>query len=916
MPRGRDPDDAGARAAAPDDDAAPTLTDELASDHATRAALAHEAGDRPLASRLARAAARARVAGKLFALAPPPPPVKVGRYHVLEVVGAGGMGVVLGAWDPELERRVAIKLVKAATEAARARILAEGQALAKVSHPNVVAVFDVGVVDDRVYLVMEWIKGDNLRVYCQRQRPRPPTVRELVGLYRQCADGLAAAHAGGLIHRDFKPDNALVGEDGRVRVLDFGLARDGGATGPDAVARDASPDADPISTRGAGTPRYMAPEQRRGDAVTAAVDQFALGVALRESLERRGGPGASGAPPAPVPRWLAAIITRATVAEAAARYPSMRELERALGRDPATLWRRRGLVAAAAATAAGAFVAGSLRQGDAPPPCAGGAAELAGVWSAAIGADLRAHMATLGSLGAAEAAQLERDLDGYAGAWLGSHRGACLAHRGGELPATLYERRLLCLARSRGALAAAVEVVTGATTPTLADALIAARSLPDPACADEVNLTLVDPPAAAQLPEVRRIGADVEAARVRALAVSADAPRRSAQALADALHLGYPWLVARAELVDGMSHLDRDPGLATDRFRAAEELALHSGDDDLAVEAFARLVYRRQASEAAADLGRAPAVQALARRRTVTPFSRALLANNLGTAALAAREPGRAEGLFRAALAEAERMAPPAPELLVVHNNLALVSTDDDQRTRLIGAAVERATRALGPRHPLVLAARVQQAQAQPASADAAAGLEQVCTDFIAHAAYLREDLAMCAFELASLRCLQGDAAGCRAWLARVDLDDYPGPLAARLVAWLDAPAAAPARQAVVDHAQALLADDAWWQRPGGGLALVLVGTAPGPTPVAGRITLLRAAVAGLASVASVRPAPHHQRRLAHAQAHLALLLPPAAAETRELAAAARAWFGRGDIVGDRALRDRLATHVAPDTRP
>src|SRR5258705_13339694 len=130
--------------------------------------------------------------------------VKLGRYHLLELVGAGGMGVVWGAWDPELERRVAIKLVKATLQARRDRMLREGQALAKLSHPNVVPVYDVGVVDDQGYLVMEWVRGENLRAYCKQ----PRTVREIVSVYRAAGEGSFSAHSAGLIDSDFKPDNA------------------------------------------------------------------------------------------------------------------------------------------------------------------------------------------------------------------------------------------------------------------------------------------------------------------------------------------------------------------------------------------------------------------------------------------------------------------------------------------------------------------------------------------------------------------------------------------------------------------------------------------------------------------------------------------------------------------------------------
>src|SRR3954462_9366215 len=139
----------------------PALADTVVPGPGDSAALgtAPQIGDRPAADALARAGARTRIGNKLFAQSER---VQLGRYHLLEMVGAGGMGVVWGAWDPELERRVAIKLVKATMKAARDRIQLEGQALAKLSHPNVVTVYDVGVVDEQVYIVMEWVRGQNL----------------------------------------------------------------------------------------------------------------------------------------------------------------------------------------------------------------------------------------------------------------------------------------------------------------------------------------------------------------------------------------------------------------------------------------------------------------------------------------------------------------------------------------------------------------------------------------------------------------------------------------------------------------------------------------------------------------------------------------------------------------------------------
>jgi len=282
------------------------------------------------------------------------PGARVGRYEVVAPIGAGGMGVVLKANDPELGREVAIKVVRPrhATDDGRARLLREARALARLRHPAVVPIYDVGTIGDQVFVVMPFVSGGTLGAWLQQ----PRSADEIVDRFLAAARGLSAAHATGLVHRDFKPDNVLLGEDGAVMIADFGLARPGSA-------QDSSEPVSPVApttpltniTRTGeivGTPAYMAPEQLTGDAVDARTDVFAFCVALWEGLfsarpfdDERGPPGTAmellarvhkGAP-APrdrrdVPEALVRVLQRSLSYSATDRAQSMDELIEEIGR--------------------------------------------------------------------------------------------------------------------------------------------------------------------------------------------------------------------------------------------------------------------------------------------------------------------------------------------------------------------------------------------------------------------------------------------------------------------------------------------------------------------------------------------------------------------------------------------------------
>jgi len=271
------------------------------------------------------------------------PPPSVGRYQLGQRLGEGGMGVVYAAYDPELDRQVAIKLLHPDpdTDAAehRARLLREAQAMARLNHPNVVAVYDVGTVGAQVFVAVELIQGSTLRRWLDE---RPRTLDEILRVFLDAGRGLAAAHDQGLVHRDFKPDNVLVGTDGRARVTDFGLARraDGGLPSDAAVGH-------PHTLALAGTPAYMAPEQFRGEPTDARTDQFAFGVALYEAvlgvrpfagdalgvLARNVVEGKLRPPTAPAPRWLRQLLGKTLARRREDRLPSMHAVLDELARD-------------------------------------------------------------------------------------------------------------------------------------------------------------------------------------------------------------------------------------------------------------------------------------------------------------------------------------------------------------------------------------------------------------------------------------------------------------------------------------------------------------------------------------------------------------------------------------------------------
>lgn len=237
----------------------------------------HHDGKTPLSERFRRAKLRESMFGDAGET------LTIGRYEVTGKIGIGAMGTVYRAKDTALDREVAIKVLHRGDEADASRMAIEAKALAKLSHPNVVTVHEVGTDDGQLFVAMEYVRGKTLNLWLE-----DATSEEMLDVFAQAAEGLQAAHDAGIVHRDFKPENVIVGDDGRVRVLDFGLARSSGATLVDEVDETSLQNMDqPALTRTgvlAGTPSYMAPEQFRGGRVDAAADQFAFCIALHEAI--------------------------------------------------------------------------------------------------------------------------------------------------------------------------------------------------------------------------------------------------------------------------------------------------------------------------------------------------------------------------------------------------------------------------------------------------------------------------------------------------------------------------------------------------------------------------------------------------------------------------------------------------------
>jgi serine/threonine protein kinase len=678
---------------------------------------------------------------------------EVERFIVLGLVGRGAMGEVYAAHDPELDRKIAIKLLRPSgggadpADEGRARLIREAQAIAKVSHPNVVVVYDVGTYDARVFIAMEFIAGNTLGYWLQAQ---PRTVPEILEVFAGAGRGLAAAHEKEVVHRDFKPENVMVGADGQARVMDFGLARL--AVDRDKIVRDKSPlplsafaanghTYDPLATyviegpvetaaKGGGsvdgrsleltqvgavmgTPAYMSPEQFRGDPADARTDQFSFCVALYESLygerpfigatilELTANVSAGRVRPEPngtrVPRRIRRALLRGMSVDPEARYPSMGALLGELRSEAA--------------------LAGTRRFAE------GAADKLAGIWEAPDSErtesdakiEIRRAFLATGKIYASPAFEAaSRILDRFARRWTDLYVEACEAtHLRGEQSTEVLDLRMSALNEALGDLRALCRELRQASGNAVENAVDAANALGTLERCSDVNLlrAIVRPP---DNPVTRNIVEQLRArlSDVLALTRVGRVPEGIKAVLVleeDARRAGYAPLLAEVLFASGMLHIDiYDMATATRLLEDAAWTAELCRHDEIAAEAAATLVYSTSYLNTNFETGEiwSRHSETVLTRMGGHELIRGWLFNNRGVMrAMQGRLRDAVDDLHKAIQAKEKAVGPEDPDVGISMVNMS-VFLDELGDTEQAAAYSERAVRimqaTLGPDHPKV----------------------------------------------------------------------------------------------------------------------------------------------------------------------------------------------------------------------
>ena len=538
----------------------------------------------------------------------------VGRYVILEQLGSGGMGVVYRAYDPELDRAVALKLLHRDDRGptGEARLLREAQAMARLSHPNVIVVHDVGTHEGQVFLAMEYVDGQTLKEWIVAE---DHDWRAVLDVFGRAGEGLAAAHRAQFVHRDFKPDNVLIGSDGRLRVLDFGLVHFTGSESEEVEPLETASSTLSLSLTktGAvmGTPSYMSPEQVAGKTATERSDQFSFCVALYEGLYREkpfraSSPAELAAkitghdvpdPPSgsSVPGWVRRVVVRGLAKSPDDRHPDMATLLEQLRRNPGR-WRSRVLlvVGVVGLSLGTGLVAASVADED-EAPCTGAPTHMAEVWSDAQRERVNASFVDTGlSYATSSADAATSQLDAYAAEWIDLHEQACLAGVRGESSARLLDLQMSCLDGRLASMRSVIDALADADEKTIRNSPRVLATLPPlPRCADAVSLQaeLAPPEDPERVPEFERLRAELIDNNVQRNAGKYDAAsKRAKELLAETREFGHDPLLVDAlheagYLAEDLGELDR----AYELLEEAYILAIETRRDRRAASAAATI---------------------------------------------------------------------------------------------------------------------------------------------------------------------------------------------------------------------------------------------------------------------------------------------------------------------------------------
>jgi len=664
---------------------------------------------------------------------------KLGRYVVIDRVGAGGMGVVYAAYDPELDRKVALKVLRfiggkqKARDDQKARLVREAQAMAKLSHPNVITVHDVGTFDEQVFLAMEFIDGGTLSDWLDK----PRTWREVLKVLRAAGEGLEAAHEVGLVHRDFKPDNVLLGSDGRVLVTDFGLARTAaGNTGRFADLSQAQAHTglldEQLTQTGAlvGTPAYMAPEQLHGRNTNALTDQFSFCVALYEALYGQRpfegqalvelvhnvSEGKIRPPPkdAAVPRWVRRVVLHGLHVEPTDRYPTMRALLDDLHRDPYRKWRRWGSVTIPTAVLAVGIVAYQQVERSEEGYCERVGSMLDGVWDEQRQAAIaESFLATERPYAEQAFESAKQAMDAYAVKWTELQAGACRDELRAEQPQAVIALRMDCLQRRLGSLGALSDLLADADADTVAAAADAVSALPSlEMCSDLEALTervelIVGDEAREAADEIDRMS--MEANFLVAAAKFDEAKKLADEVLEYSRNVGYRRGEAESLFVMGRIGLSQNHRAeAETAFHRALSASLAAGHSAVMAKASVGLVWISGEEGRSLDESERWATHGLAALEQLggEPRIEAQLYQALAVARHRAGKLDASDQALRQGLAALEATKVPDDKtragLLTAKGSLAVSRRDYEGALESFSAAFESLVAAYGETHPHV----------------------------------------------------------------------------------------------------------------------------------------------------------------------------------------------------------------------